>query len=172
MRVLQRSAVALSCVGLLTAQFAEAAGGATGRSQSAAAPLIQDVALQAGGSLRGQISDVQGTPQVAVPVSLLKDGVRMAAVRTDRAGQFAINGLSAGIYQVQAADSTSICRVWAPGTAPPGARHGVLVVEGQQVVRGGGVAGHPWLLAAIVFAAIAIPVALDSNDSEPLPPAS
>ena len=167
MRVLQRGAVALSCVGLLTAQFAQAAGGATGQTHLPGAAVIQDVALQAGGSLRGQISDVQGAPQAAIPVSLVKDGVRVAAVRTDRAGQFAIHGLTAGIYQVHAADSIALYRAWAPGTAPPAAQLGVLVVDGKQVVRGAGVAGHPWLLAFIVALAIAIPVALDSNDSQP-----
>ena len=165
MRVLQRSAVALSCFGLLTAQFAQAAGGAPGPAHLRVATSIQDVALQSGNSLRGQISDVQGAPRVAVPVSVIKDGVRVAAVRTDRAGQFAVHGLSAGIYQVHAADSMALYRAWAPGTAPPAAQHGVLVVDGQQVVRGGGVAGNPWCLALIVAAAVAIPIALDSNDT-------
>jgi hypothetical protein len=67
-----------------------------------------------------------------------------------------------------------VYRLWAEQTAPPAANDGVLVVHGDDAVRGNscnpcgggllGVLANPWVLAAIVAAAIAIPLALDDDD--------
>ena len=164
MRLLQRSAVALACIGMLTAQLAQAAGGATRTMQAA----VHDVALSTGGVLRGQINDVQGAPQARVQVAVFKDRNPVAAVLTDRGGQFEVRGLSAGIYRIQTAAHVGIYRVWAPGTAPPSARAGLLLVSDQQVVRGGAAAGlmaNPLILGLLVAAAVGIPLALDSSSS-------
>lgn len=163
MRRVHRGAVALSCVAMLTAQLAHAANRPLDRGQVADTSLIQDVALQTGGRLYGQISDVQGMPQAAVQVAVIQNGTLVATALTDGNGQFEITRLPAGVYEVRTPESVRVYRAWAPGTAPPSARQGVLLVAGQQVVRGGGMVASPYGLALIVAAAIAIPLALDSS---------
>jgi len=64
-----------------------------------------------------------------------------------------------------------------PGTAPPAAQPGALLVAGKGPVRGqtgpiGYWLGNPWVLAALVAVAVTVPVAihnhrLDRNDPEP-----
>jgi len=66
--------------------------------------------------------------------------------------------------------------LWAPGTAPPSARDGLLVVSEEPVVRGQDARGfgrlrrlvqNPWVISSLVGAAIAIPIAVDAhNDDE------
>ncbi len=68
-------------------------------------------------------------------------------------------------------------RLWAPNTAPPVAQQGVILVVGDDVIRGQHgysagpfasmaqwVADHPLITASAIGAAIAIPLALDDDD--------
>ena len=91
----------------------------------------------------------------------------VASTRTDSEGKFALTGVQAGVYQLQSGNVSGTYRVWAPQTAPPSASQGILLVAGQDVVRHQGILSHlanPYVLAAIVAAAIAIPLALDDDD--------
>jgi hypothetical protein len=154
------AAVALACFGMFVGQLARAAQ-----------PLVTDVALGHGGTLVGKIVDRQGVAQAGQAVRVVQQGQVVAAVETDARGEFQVADLRGGVYQIESAQGVGVYRVWADNTAPPAANDGVLIVHGDDAVRGnqcgGGVLGvlaNPWVLAAIVAAAIAIPLALDDDD--------
>ncbi len=149
-------------------------------STSAARPAVsavRDVALQDGGSLTGQVLDAAGTPVVGTAVAVLDQGHAVATTQTGAEGRFAVSGVKAGVYEVATSNGVTVCRLWAPRTAPPAAQADALVVHGDTVVRGGGecapagrggVIGflsNPWVLGGIVAAAIAVPLALDDDDA-------
>jgi hypothetical protein len=174
-RTLRGLAVILATVGMVAGPFAYGAGPATGApavfapAAAARVPEVLDVELLEGGVLLGQVTDRSGAPLRQTEVLLRKDGVDVLRVRTEEEGRFAAAGLRGGVYEVVAADSTSHFRVWAPRTAPPAAQPGILIVAGDGVVRGNlgyllyGWLSHPWVLAALTTAAIAVPIALDAS---------
>lgn len=168
-KTLKNFTVAFACAGLLGGQLAQAA-----------AP-IQDVALQSGGRLVGQVVDGESVPQAGVPLAVVSNGEAIAKATTDSEGRFEVRGLTAGVYSIQTANSGTVYRVWTPNATPPHATAAALVINERTVVRGqpshphfgggGGLGGHfawlanPWVLAAIVAAAIAIPLAVDGDAS-------
>jgi hypothetical protein len=159
-KAIRGTLVTLTCLSMLTGQLARAA--------VPAAAEIRDVALQSAGILNGQVLDKQGAPQSQTQVAVVKDGQVAATAFTDSSGRFEVGNLSGGIYQIHTAKGFGIYRVWAPRTAPPAAQEGVLIVEGDEVVRGN-VWQHlanPWLLALIVVCAIAIPLAATADDDD------
>jgi len=159
---LKRAIIVAACCGML-----------------APAPLMQaavaertssglDVELLPGGVLRGQVIDVEGTARQRMLVTLHHSGRRIAAAVTDRTGSFALAGLGGGRYEITAGQAFGSYRIWAPSTAPPAARRGVLLVVGEGGLRGqtGPIAfwlGNPWLVAGIAAAAVSIPVAIHNN---------
>jgi len=155
----------LCCATLLSGQFAQAA-----QPTLFTTARVADVALSSTGELHGQVLDAQGLPQSQVKVAVGRSNEQPTYVTTDAEGRFAVQGLSAGVYFVQTNQGSGSYRAWAPGTAPPSAQAGVLVVNNeQQVVRGFG-PGHgthllanPWCMGLLVAAAIAIPLAIDSG---------
>ena len=137
-----------------------------------ATSAVRDVALHDGGSLTGQVLDAAGTPVADTAVAVLEQGRPIASTQTGADGRFAMTGVKAGVYEVATSHGVTVCRLWAPRTAPPAAQADALVVHGDTVVRGaqggGGVIGflsNPWVLGGIVAAAIAIPLALDDDDA-------
>ena len=83
---------------------------------------------------------------------------------------FAFKGLQQGVYQVVAAKGHQAYRVWPEKIAPPSAQPGALIVAGNGTVRGQlGMRGfrnllaNPWVVAAIVATAIAVPVAIHNR---------
>ena len=87
--------------------------------------------------------------------------------------------MSGGVYDLRRQHSSGVYRLWAPRTAPPAAEKGVLLVTGDGVQLGQkgycdakrseqhfGFLANPWVLAGIVAAAIAIPLAVASNDDD------
>ncbi len=178
-RFLRKCVVVATCTGMLSAQLAQAAGSQA--SPPAAAPTaaaqsrIQDVALQVGGVFTGTVVDEQGVARAAVPVVISHQGKVAARTETDAAGQFSVQGLNGGLYEVQTPVGSGAYRLWAPRTAPPAAQKVAMVMPNGTVVRSqmGGL-GHgsaigwlanPWVLAGVVAAAIAIPLALDDDDA-------
>ena len=131
-----------------------------------------DVALRDGGVLVGQLVDGQGAPLPAAMISIQSQGRPVAEAKTNDQGEFAVNGLKGGVYEIAAPGHQGAYRVWAPRTAPPAASNGVLLVSDADVVRGanpfsavgGWMVKHPLMTAGIVAAAIAIPIALDDDD--------
>jgi len=144
---------------------------------------VRDVALRDGGHLTGQVLDAAGTPVVETAVALVDRGRVLASTQTGTDGRFAIAGVKAGVCEVATTEGVTVCRLWAPQTAPPSAQKDALVIHGDKVVRGGdgcntcppgggvGQGGvirflsNPWVLGGIVAAAIAIPLALDDDDA-------
>jgi len=135
-------------------------------------PVVMDVALGDGGTLLGQVVDPQSTPQAQVPVILRQGEQELAVGKTDANGYFSFSGLRGGVYQVQAADGTGMCRLWAPRTAPPAAQKGVLIVAGKDVVRGDCgscprlkcMLKNPWFIAGVVATAVAVPVIIHNSE--------
>ena len=159
--------VSLAVAGFCLPQAAFAAGGS-----SAKVPHLIDVALSDGGLLVGQVVNAQGAAAKNAPVSVYRQGQEIAKARTDDRGYFAVRGLGGGIYQVKAAEGHGLYRLWAPGQAPPAAQKGVLVVAGRDMVRGQGELlgtlgmglGSPLLIAGVVAASIAVPVAVHNSE--------
>jgi len=144
------------------------------------APVAIDVALSDGGVLFGQVVDAQGSAKSKVPVSLRAGDRELAVSRTDGGGHFAFSGLRGGVYQLTAAEGISAYRLWAPGTAPPAAQPGALVVAGQDLVRGNWPCpdfgrlrfwlSNPWCVGALVATAVAVPVIIHNADGGPASP--
>jgi len=158
-------AAAIACFGM----SAPPAARATSPTESAAA---FDVALRPGGVLVGQVVDRQGVAKAGTTVSIRYAGQEVARTTTDTNGVFAAKGLRGGQYELLTQESSGICRLWAPDTAPPAAKQTALVVAGDDVVRGQGpmnawvewIKAHPYITAGTVAAAIAIPLALADDD--------
>jgi hypothetical protein len=177
---------------LMPPQCLIAAERAAGNSATAAptaragtAIPIADVQLQSRGRFSGQIVNAQGQPQVGIPVVLQGRGQQMKT-SSDKQGWFHYEGLSGGSYRLEAAGQQNLCRLWAPGTAPPKANQQLLLVnQNGQIVLGqycgspvcgspvGGAGSrvknaltHPLVIGGIVAAAIAIPVAIHNADDD------
>lgn len=161
-------AASLACLGMLVSPLSAA-------PQGALAP--RDVVLHQGNVLVGQVVDAQGASQPNTTVTVANHETEVATVQTDAEGKFSITGLPGGVYRVAAGQNHNIYRVWAPNTAPPIAQKSVMMVVGQDVVRGQygytpgpftsmaqWCADHPVMCAAIVGAAIAIPIAVADDD--------
>jgi hypothetical protein len=88
--------------------------------------LAQDVALQAGGLLTGQVLDSDGKAKSGVDISLKQMGKTIAHTASDPNGEFQFSSVKAGVYQIETAHGGGVYRLWAPQTAPPAA---------QQIVR-------------------------------------
>jgi hypothetical protein len=115
----------LAVAGLLLPQSVPASGVA-----------ISDASLHDGGTLYGQLVDGEGIPQQAVQVKLRHGQEVVAVAKTDALGRFAIGDLRSGVYEVETVHGSQVYRLWAPRTAPPAAQQRILVVTGNEIVRG------------------------------------
>lgn len=170
--------ISLASLGLLIPQATFAAGTSSERlPKPAAVPatvpasMVTDVALSEGGVFRGQVVDQQGAPLVGAAVSLWRQQQQVGASITDASGGFEITGLTGGTYRVETANSQANYRLWAPRTAPQSAHPSAMVVAGGNTVRGQ--LGGQWLtwpraliLAGLVGAAIALPIALSNGNND------
>ena len=123
--------VALAVLGLCLPQVAFAANVA-GNQQ----PVVIDVAMADGGVLFGQVVDPQGQPMAGTSVALWSQGKEIATATTDASGYFAVKQLGGGVYQIAASEGCGSFRVWSPGTAPPTAQKGALIVAGAVAFAG------------------------------------
>jgi hypothetical protein len=149
-----------------------------GSSLAPSAARIQDVALQPGGLLVGQVLDTKMQPMRGAAVVVQVEGQTAATTATDGRGLFAVSGLHGGVHQVVVGDATENCRLWVAGTAPPSAMPQLRIVPGQaEVVRGQwgpppsyntmmGWATNPWVIGGVVAAAIAVPIVLHNVDDD------
>lgn len=178
-KFLRGCVVMMTCTGMLSAQLAQAAGAPTQQTTATgvATPQlkIQDVSLHDHGVFTGTVLDKSGAARASVPVAVSRQGQVVARTETDASGRFAVQGLTGGVYEVQTPVGSGVYRLWAPRTAPPAAHSMAMVTSDQSVVRAqmslqnGGSAfswlANPWVLAGVVAAAIAIPLALDDDDA-------
>jgi hypothetical protein len=179
----------LACLGILISGPAlEAATAESGPSRLAAGPFTAapDVALDAEGTLHGQVVDVQGNPLGKTAVAVRHRDREVARTVSDESGRFRLSGLRGGLHEIVVGQSATVCRAWAPNTAPPSARPAALVVLGDQHVLGQcGPQGcapqsccpqacnrlkcwlaHPLVICGIIAAAVAIPVAIHNCDDD------
>ena len=140
-------------------------------------PAVTDVALADDGMLLGQVVDDRGTAMAGVQVTLQDQFQLGGTTMTNEEGYFRVQGLRGGIYQVVAAGGQGSFRLWTPGTAPPLAEQGALIVAGSDIERGQsagpllGWLANPWVLAAVVAASVAVPVTVhNAQDDEPSSP--
>ena len=162
----RHAVVALACVGTVVPHSAFAAAPAIGQ------PTVRDLALGDGGTLSGQVVDTAGQPQAGSAVTVWHNETQVAATKADSNGTFHVAGLRSGVHQVAAGQGVQMYRFWAPDTAPPAASAEAMVVADQNVARGNNGGGfvkfvtNPWVLAGVVAAAIAIPIALNNDDDK------
>jgi len=163
-RIVNGVMVSLAAIGFLLPQPLVA-------GNPAPTSAVVDVALRDGGVLIGQVVDQQGAALGNVPVSLRYRDRDLAAAKTTKEGYFAFKGVRGGVYQLVSAQGHGVYRVWTPGTAPPAAQEGALVVSGNTVVRGqqncGGFRAfitNPLVIAGIVATAVAVPVAIHNSE--------
>lgn len=140
--------------------------------------VVRDVELGDGGLLVGRIVDANGQPVAAMEVTITSGETPLASTRTDAEGVFAVANLRGGVHAITTSENVQVCRLWAPGTAPPQAPQSIELVSKSNVTRGqyGPPPGNrfvrkakvwatnPWIVGGVVAAAIAIPVALSDND--------
>lgn len=179
MRVVNRighMTATLAVVGMLLSTPRRGTGQDESTSRASAAPyslaLVSDVALQAGGVLRGRVLHAAGQALPHKTVQISRDGQLVQTVYTGREGQFTAGPLRGGVYRVSAANVSGVARLWAPNTAPPGAKPQLWIVSGPvsraQMHPAATIMGSPMLITGLVAAAVAIPVAMTSHGGEDL----
>ena len=155
------SLVTLSCLGLLMGQLPAWALGPAPPGQQPVptarpATPITDVTLDDTGRFVGQVVDAQGQSRDGVLVVLRQGHRELARTMTDARGHFAMTGIPAGLYQLDAGSTRAVYRVWTAESAPPQARHqAVLVVKTDPLVRGHHVESAVDQLDAITLAMVA-----------------
>lgn len=132
---------------------------------------VTDIVLGKKGELRGTVVNTAGQPQIGIDVILMRaDGTRFKTA-TQANGYFVVSSLRSGVYQLTAGESSIACRVWLPESAPPAAVPGLILVSDAQLERGQREFGSllhsdKVLLALILAGAIAIPIAIISNNDD------
>ena len=132
--------------------------------------VTRDVTLGPASELRGQLVNKNGARLAnRIVVAVHSDKSSLQSV-SDANGQFRFPKAKPGTYQVASERSYQMCRCWAASTAPPAASKQILMVEGDQTLRGqrpiGELLSGPVLIGLIIAAAIIIPIAVhNSQDS-------
>ena len=138
------------------------------RAQS---PQVIDVALGEGGTLIGLVMDTEGYAIADIEVVAYQDGRELVRTMTNENGNFAVANLTGGVYQFVAGDGQGVFRLWAPGTAPPGAQQQAVIVisgtYGPEIVEvaeeRAGILGLDVITLALLAAAITA-IVLASQD--------
>ncbi len=136
------------------------------------AATASDVALSPDGTLRGQLLSPQGRGLPGVHVAVSTGARDLGSTVTNTEGRFELRGLKGGVLTLTAGQSRTTVRAWTAKAAPPAAKGDVLLVAGQSQALGQWsgfkkVITNPWVIAGIVAAAVAIPVAIhNSNDDD------
>jgi len=97
---------------------------------------ISDVRLGEGGTLFGQVLDVQGAPLAQATVTVRCAGSDVASTVTDTQGSFSVGGLQGGVYEVTTDGGSGTFRLWTADASPPSANKGALIVSGGETTRG------------------------------------
>lgn len=178
-RMLEKGLLLLACLGMIVPVHPLLAAAADETAKPELVPptaTVNDIALNADGVLAGQVQDTAGNPQASVRVTVRHREQDIATVTTDRAGRFFVRGLGSGMYELAVGESRTVCRIWAPNTAPPVAERGVTLVVGKPQVRGQSAGSRSWLAnpctlvgILMVATAIAVPVAIH-NSKKPASP--
>lgn len=169
--IFRHGVIAATCCSMLFGQMVQGANPTPAVPRAVAGQVkVQDITLQQDGSLKGQVHGAQGTPIAKAEVVVVRQGQIVARTTTDAKGQFTFAKMSGGVHQIVTEQGVAPVRIWTAQTAPGTAQKSVAI-EPSTIIRaqGGGSAlawlANPWVLAGIVAAAIAIPLALDNNDA-------
>jgi len=175
---IQKSAWSAGLLLSITAQAVFASEPQAAPNQSASSPPVhwRDVALDGDGKLRGQIVDQTAASKSRVRVDVYQQNRFVLSTETNHRGEFAIKGLKGGLYQVVASCPTgesgvALFRIWTNRTAPPAAISDAVMVIRQDIVRGQWCANpaaffsRPAVAAAIITAAVLIPIAVNNSGS-------
>ncbi|MGZ0165830.1 MAG: carboxypeptidase-like regulatory domain-containing protein [Planctomycetales bacterium] len=112
-------------------------GSVAAKTQKSAAIKINDVSLGTKGELTGFVLDGQGKAVADSRVIVRLGRKNVAETTTGATGQFRVEGLRGGVYQIVHADGVAVFRVWKNGTAPRNAKlNALLIAEKHRVVRG------------------------------------
>lgn len=167
-KTFRAAVVALTCLGVVVPRGAIAANPVVVDGVPVS-QVVEDLELQ-NGMLIGGLVDASGKGVADAPVVIGQQGKPVAELRTDAEGRFAAKGLKPGLYQVVSHGKVSTHRVWESGKAPAEAKRGVIHSVDPQIARGAsnggllGILANPLVLALVIAAAIAIPLALDDDD--------
>ena len=137
---------------------------------------IDDVKLHKNGNLYGVVLTSALRPAPNSPVTIQQGKDVLAKTKTNKSGGFGFAGLKSGVYQLVSPEGHQTVRVWNGKVAPPSAApQAVLVndtVRAQQGMNGLKVfLSNPFVIAAIIATAIAVPVAIhNSGSDEPASP--
>ena len=159
-QLLHWSAIVAVCGGLLVETLTCAAA-------DEPTTTIRDVGLGEGGTLEGVVIDAQGVPLAGTDVACRRSDQVVARGKTDALGRFQLRGLSGGTYHVSAGGGSGVFRLWRAGTSPPSAQRGVLIICPSDYLRGQYTpeslfSSNGLLVSGLIFATIAIPVAVSS----------
>lgn len=163
-KITRTAVVALALGGMLLPQFSMAAQPVSGNASTS------DITLHANGVLHGFVVDQQGRPQAGQAVQILSNQQLLATVQTDKSGHFAVSGAKTGVYEFRTENTSQLVRAWNEQTAPPKSNVAAMIVSDDNVVRGQNcccerkaVLGIKAGMAAVIAAAIAIPLAADAS---------
>lgn len=163
-----RISISLLCVGLLISPFDGLQIASAEDTLPEAPPLVSDVALGAGNTLFGSVVTPDNKPCGVVPVVAVQNSRVVTQGLAGPDGRFRLQLPSGGRYLVSTGGPGQVVRAWSAGMAPPGASQGVLLTHASPVERGQSPAGEmftstPFLIGALVVAAVAIPVAVNAS---------
>ncbi len=149
---------------------------AVGSPAMAAEPVeirSSDVALNAGGLLKGTVLNTAAQPVAGVAVNVLHEDKVVATATSNEQGEFSVKGLRNGAHVVKVGTTVQAVRLWGTDTAPPAAVENIAIVVDEAAVRGqmGGFirspAGALVLIGGVV--AIVLVTTLDNNDAPASP---
>lgn len=168
-------AVAAVCAGVLSPAGIVSAG-EVAPAVKPVAP-VSDITLVSG-QLNGRVVDAQGVSLNGAQVVIKQNGQEVARTNSDKNGQFSVNGLKGGVYQVSAGNSEGTYRVWTERTAPPSSKNGIVMVSSPSTVRAqGGSLFNPVNTTAIILGAtgttlgaVALNEANNNDNSSPKTP--
>lgn len=176
--------VTFSLAALLSLPLGALAAGPskTSGQQPAAASTGVDIVLTQGGVLRGYVVNGQGVAVPGTEVKLTAPNGQKVVTKADAKGRFGYQGLAGGQYTLETELGSVACRAWTAKAAPPRTATSLLMVHDAQIARGQwaappaangfvsnmkNVMTHPFAVAGIIGAAVAIPVAIhNSNDDD------
>ena len=132
-----------------------------------AATSTVDVALSDEGVLRGLCVDTEGESVANSPIYVLQEDKVVALILSDEQGQFSVDQIEGGVYQIVHAGGATTCRAWTAMAAPPSAHRELLLVSGAtfraQLGPTAQFLGNPWVIAGVVITTITVPIAIHNN---------
>lgn len=124
--LLSRAASIAVCFGILL----------SGPAMAGESRVIRDVQLTQQAKFQGQVLTPAGKSVSNAVVQLRFRGTPIAAAKTDNQGRFVISNVRAGAHELVTGTVHSPVRLWSYGTAPRGARTGMVVAIDETIVRG------------------------------------